>query len=158
MSLKINIRKGSPKDWNALAEIFHIAVRRDAVAYTEAQREAWSPASKAGPDWSLRMSKQSVMVADAGDEGLVGFMTTELNGYLDCAYILGTYKGQGIFRRLYEPLEAEQREHGQTRMYVHASLHARPAFEAMGYSIIKPETVEMTGGLWLPRFAMEKIF
>ena len=157
MCAKINIRKGSPPDWDGLAEVFHLAVREGAGLYTPEQCAAWSPASRAGPDWCVRMRKQSVMLAETGGGALVGFMTTELNGYLDCAYILGSFQGQGIFRRLYAPLEAEQRAAGITRMSVHASLHARPAFAAMGYHIVCPETVDMGGGVWLPRFAMEKM-
>jgi len=158
MSHEINIRKGSAPDWGALADVFHRAVRDGAGYYTEAQRAAWSPASRAGADWSVRMSKQSVQVAETASGDLVGFMTAELNGYLDCAYILPKARGQGVFRRLYEPLEAEQRTHGMSRMYTYASLHARPAFAAMGYRIIRPETVKMAGDVWLPRFAMEKLF
>ena len=153
---EINIRKGRLSDWAGLAEVFHRAVREGAGLYTEAQRAAWSPASRAGPDWSLRMSKQSVMLAETTGGEPAGFMTAELNGYLDCAYILPAYQGQGLFRRLYAPLEEEQRGHAVKRMHVHASLHARPAFEAVGYLVVRPETVEMGGGVWLPRFAMEK--
>lgn len=155
MSDEINIRKGSAPDWNRLAQVFHRAVREGASLYTQEQRAAWSPASKAGPDWALRMSRQSVMLAETAGGEPVGFMTTALNGYLDCAYILAPFQGQGLFRRLYEPLEEELRAYGLKRMHVHASLHARPAFKVFGYSVLRPETVEM-GGVWLPRFAMEK--
>lgn len=158
MADEINIRKGNAADWGQLAAVFHEAVRHDAVAYTEAQRAAWSPKNRAGPDWSLRLSRQSVQIAETVSDGPVGFMTAELNGYLDCAYILGRVQGQGIFRRLHTLLEDEQRALGIERMYTYASLHARPAFAAIGYRVIRPETVDMGGGVWLPRFAMEKIF
>ena len=156
MQVEINIRKGSTPDWDGLAEVFHRAVRDGASLYTEAQRAAWSPALRAGPDWSLRMSRQSVRLAETRAGEPVGFMTTELNGYFDCAYVLSAYQGQGLFRRLYAPLEAEQHTHGIKRLHVHASLHARAAFEAVGYVTVQPETVEMTNGVWLPRFSMEK--
>ena len=152
----ISIRKGRSDDWAALALVFHKAVREGAVAYSQAQREAWSPEVKPLADWALRMARQSVMLAETSGGEPAGFMTAELNGYLDCAYILPAYQGQGLFRHLYAPLEEEQRGHAIKRMHVHASLHARPAFEAVGYSVMRPETVEMSGGVWLPRFAMEK--
>ena len=158
MSGEINIRKGCLQDWDGLSDVFHRPVREGAGYYTQAQCRAWSPASRAGPDWSVRMSKQSVQLAETASGELVGFMTAELNGYLDCAYILSKARGQGVFRRLYEPLEAEQRAHSMARMHTHASLHARPAFAAMGYRVIRPETVKMAGDVWLPRFAMEKLF
>ncbi len=155
MQDEIKIRKGTPEDWDALAEVFHAAVHEGAVAYTPEQRAAWSPASKAGPDWSLRLSRQSVVLAETEPHGPIGFMTLELNGYLDCAYILAGYQGKGVFRRLYTILEAAAREGNERRIYTHASLHARPAFAAMGYTVIKPETVAVED-VWLPRFLMEK--
>lgn len=155
MTDEINIRKGKPADWNGLAEVFHTAVREGAVLYTEDQRAAWSPGSRAGPDWSLRMTRQNVQVAQVGI-ALVGFMTLEMNGYLDCAYILPGYQGRGLFRRLYTLLETEAIAAQITRIHTHASLHARPAFSAMGFETIKPETVSF-GDIYLPRFQMAKV-
>lgn len=155
MSDEINIRKGKPDDWAALADVFHRAVQEGAHAYTTEQRRAWSPQSKAGPDWSLRLSRQSVMLAETEADGPIGFLTLEMNGYLDCAYILPGFQGRGLFRRLYIPLETGARAAGETRIYTHASLHAQPAFSAMGFQIVKPETVGVDG-VWLPRFLMEK--
>ena len=157
---KFHIRNGIAADWSALAEIFHLAVRKGAIAYTEAQRAAWSPQVKPLPDWALRMTRQSVWVAEAG-RAPVGFMTLELNGYLDCAYILPHWQGKGVFRRLYEALEAHARGAGLRRIYTHASLHAHPGFTAMGFETLRPETVEMGldadgQSIWLPRFLMEK--
>ena len=156
MGDEINILKGEARDWAGLADVFHAAVQEGAELYSREQRAAWSPASKAGPDWSLRMARQSVWLAEA-DGAPIGFMTAELNGYLDCAYILKAYQGRGVFKRLYRPLEEAQRANGIVKMWVHASLHARPAFEAVGYKVVRPETVDMGGGVWLPRFAMEKV-
>lgn len=156
MTQSLQIRPGTSQDWPRLADVFHRAVSEGAGLYTAEQRAAWSPASRAGADWSVRMSKQSVMLADADGVGPVGFLTAELNGYFDCAYILSAYQGRGLFRQLYTPLEDEQRAHGSKRLHVHASLHARPAFAAMGFSIVRPETVKMIGDIWLPRFSMEK--
>lgn len=155
MTDEINIRKGNSADWNALAGLFHASVHDGAILYTKAQRAAWSPASRAGPDWSLRMEKQSVLVGETGQKP-VGFMTLEMNGYLDCAYIAPEYQGRGLFRRLYAPLEAEAVADGVPRIYTHASLHARRAFAAMGFGVVKPETVSF-GDIYLPRFSMEKI-
>lgn len=155
MTDEINIRKGNVSDWDGLAGVFHTAVRDGALRYTEAQRVAWSPASRAGPDWSLRMARQNVKVAEIG-AALAGFMTLEMNGYLDCAYIMPDYQGRGLFRRLYVLLEAEAAASHTKRIHTHASLHACPAFEAMGFTTIKPETVSF-GDIYLPRFHMEKI-
>ena len=156
----ITIRLGEASDWADLALVFHKAVREGAVAYTETQRAAWSPEVKLLGDWSLRLMRQTVRVAEA-DGIAAGFMTLEMSGYLDCAYIVPQWQGKGVFRSLYEALETQGRKDGISRLYTHASLHAQPAFGAMGFEVTRPETVNMGAGpdghdVWLPRFAMEK--
>lgn len=138
MPAKINIREGNSADWASLGGVFHRAVMDGAKLYTSAQCAAWSPAPKAGPDWSLRMSKQSVMLAELAGGEPVGFISADLSGYVDCAYILPGFQGRGLFRALYTPLEDEHRKIGTRRMHVHASLHARPAFNGIGISGIAP--------------------
>ena len=155
MAEQINIRAGRSADWDGLANVFHRAVSEGAGHYTAEQRAVWSPASKAGPDWSVRMERQSVMLAETGQDGPVGFLTCELNGYFDCAYILKSHQGHGLFSKLYAPLEAEHRARSLKRLHVHASLHAQPAFAAKGFTIVRPETVKMAT-VWMPRFLMEK--
>jgi putative acetyltransferase len=45
---------------------------------------------------------------------------------------------------------------GHGRLWVHASLMAEPAFAAVGFSVKRPEEVEI-GGERFQRFEMEKI-
>lgn len=156
MSDEINIRKGLSSDWDSLADLFHSSVREGAVAYSRELRAAWSPRSRAGADWSLRMNRQNVTVAQTVSGERTGFMSAKMNGYIDCAYILAPFQGQGLFKRLYASLEAVQRLNGMKRLHVRASLQARFAFTSVGFNVIRPETVEMCQGVWLPRCATEK--
>jgi len=125
----IPIRNGVAGDWAALARVFHSAVREGALAYTEAQRAAWSPDVKGLADWSLRMTRQDVWVAEGavanGEYAPVGFMTLEMNDYLDCAYILPGWQGRGLFRRLYGALEARALEAGSRRPGAGGFTHMR---------------------------------
>ena len=75
--------------------------------------------------------------------------------YVDFAYIRPGFQGSGLFRRLYAAIEEAALETGQTRLTVHASLMAQPAFSAMGFEITQRETVEVRGEQ-LDRFAMKK--
>lgn len=141
MEFEVHIRKARREEANALGRVFHAAVRA-ASAYSEAQRAAWSPAPRSGSDWADRLFKGAVMVGEA-DGALVGFVTLDAAGYSDFAYILPAARGRGLFRRLYLPLEAEFAAGGVRAFSTHTSLMARPAYASVGFSVVKPETVEI---------------
>lgn len=156
MGRDVQIRRASPRDFDALGAVFHLAVREGASAYTPAQREAWSPAPKAGDAWAGKLGTQAVWMAQAEDGAALGFLTLRPDGYIDLAYIHPGAQGQGLFRRLYDPLEAEALARALPRLWTDASLHAKGPFEAMGFTVTLPETV-MRNGAAFKRFQMEKL-
>ncbi len=155
MSVEVYIRKARRAEADALGEVFFHAVRDGATAYTAAQRTAWAPQPPAGEAWEKRLFAGEVMTAEMRGGGLAGFVTLDGTGYSDFAYILPACRGRGLFRRLYQPLEDEAAAAGVRSLRTHASLHARPAYEAVGYHVVRPETVEI-GVERFDRFEMEK--
>ncbi|MEL7130252.1 MAG: GNAT family N-acetyltransferase [Pseudomonadota bacterium] len=155
MNAKINIRKATSGDFEALARVHHLAIHQGATAYTMEQRRAWSPAQKTADEMAQRLNGQSVFLGETEENDLMGFLTLANGGYVDFAYILPRYRGAGLFRALLSRVEMEARLNWLPRLHTHASLHARPAFAAMGFQVIRPETISI-GQVWLPRFAMEK--
>lgn len=154
MGAHVQIRRASPRDFGALGEVFHAAVRDGAAQYSEAQRAAWSPAPRTGEDWAAHLEGQAVWLAeDAG--AALGFLTLRPDGYIDLAYIRAEAQGRGLFRRLYSQAEAEARRLALPRLWTDASLHAKGPFEGVGFTVIQPETVERGGETFL-RFRMEK--
>lgn len=148
------IRWATPRDADALAQIFYAAVRHGPSPYTEAQREAWLAAPPCGPDWAVRLAALHVALAEV-DGRPTGFMSVEPGGYIDLAFILPERHGTGLFRRLYDQVEGWARDAGEARLWTHASLMAQPAFRAMGFLVIHHETVERHGES-LTRAKMEK--
>lgn len=155
MDTKINIRKGTRADFGALGAVTHTAIHSGASAYTPEQRAAWSPHVRAASEMEDRLGGQTIFLGETGAGAIAGFLTLANEGYVDFAYILTEHQGKGLFRRLYEQLELEARAAWITRLHTHASFHARPAFAAMGFRTIVPETVQ-ANGVWLPRFKMDK--
>ena len=138
------LRVAGPDDAAALGRLMHEAIRSGPSPYTEAQRAAWSPAPRDGPEWQARLAAQHVLIADAAS-GPVGFMSLEDGRYIDFAYILPAARGTGLFRRLFGPIRAEAVRSGAARLSTHASLMAEPAFAAMGFAVVQRETVEIAG-------------
>ena len=132
MTDDIILRRGMPADHEALGEVMYAAVRNGPSRYTPAQQVAWVPEPRRGTAWDARLSGQTIMVAEAGSE-VIGFMTLAPPDYVD----------------------AIAREDRQSRLTVHASLMARPAFAAVGFAVTAPEEVELRGESF-KRFAMEK--
>ncbi len=156
MQRTIEIRQATADDFDALADILFDAVRHCRSKYTEQQRQAWAPQHRSGAEWIERLSSQVIFVA-ADATQLLGFMSLADNGYIDFAFIRPSEQGTGIFRRLYESTEKLARQQGERRLWVHASLMARPAFGAMGFEIVRKETVKISDQSF-ERFEMEKQF
>lgn len=152
---KLSILEASAADYNALGEVMYRAVHQGDSPYSQPQREAWLGAPRKGADWAARLSEQYVSMAQDKSGKIHGFMSLRPDGYVAFAYILEGSRGQGLFRALYETLEALARENGLSGLSTHASLMARPAFEAVDFNVVHPECVSIDGEQ-LKRFAMEK--
>lgn len=148
------IRWAEPEDERALAEVLYAAVHEGPSLYTKAQRAAWVPHFPECQAWAARLAPLQVAVAEAGHE-IVGFMALGPDGYVDLAFVRPAHQGTGVFRRLYQPIEAQARQAAEPRLWTHASLMAQPAFQAVGFSIIEHETVQRAGES-LQRAKMEK--
>jgi len=150
-----SIRLASQEDDDAIAEVMYDAIRNGPSAYTPEQRASWMPEKRSGDVWSERLASQRVFLAE--DTGrLLGFMSLAAGGYIDLAYIRPEAQGTGLFRQLYQAIEENARQDEVTRLWVHASLNAEPAFLAMGFAIVKEEEVELNGQSFR-RFEMEKM-
>lgn len=148
------IRWATSSDADALGAVFFAAVREGPSPYTEAQRAAWLDVPPGGEDWVARLAPLHVAVAEV--EGAVaGFMSIEPGGYIDLAFIRPKHRGGGLFRALFDQVEAHARGAGEVRLWTHASLMAQPAFQAMGFLVIHHEVVARNGES-LQRAKMEK--
>ena len=148
------LREGTNADHVVLGEVMHDAVRNGPSRYTESQRATWVPTPRSGPDWSERLGAQTI-VLDETDGEVRGFMTLAKGGYVDFAYVRPAHQGTGLFRRLFAEIERRADARGLDRLWVHASLMAQPAFAALGFEIVRKETVYI-GDVAFDRFEMQK--
>ena len=148
------MRWAEPKDYAALGELMFDAVHNGPSPYTQAQRAAWMPAPRAGAAWDARLGAQAIVLEEQAG-AILGFMSLARQGYIDFAYIRAAARGSGLFKRLYAEIERMARARGEPRLWVHASLAAKPAFAAAGFAIVERESVAL-GDQMLDRFVMEK--
>ena len=130
------------------------AIRNGPSKYTQAQRAAWVPERRRGAEWESRLAAKDIIVGRDGVR-IIGFMSIEGGGYIDFAFIRPDAQGSGLFRRLFELVEARARAANETRLWVHASLMAQPAFAAVGFSVVEHQNVQI-GDQIFQRAMMEK--
>ncbi|QIG78822.1 GNAT family N-acetyltransferase [Stakelama tenebrarum] len=137
----ITLRIGGPEDFEALGALMFDAVRTGPSPYSEGQRAAWVPELRKGAEWDARLRPQHAVLAEDTAGRLLGFMTLAGGGYIDFAYIAPAARGMGLFRRMFDAVAQEARRQGVSRLWVHASLMAEPAFAAMGFTVVRREQV-----------------
>ncbi|GAA3732991.1 putative acetyltransferase [Sphingorhabdus rigui] len=144
----------TPTDTAELADVMFDAVRNGPSKYTDAQRAAWVPERRRGVEWEARLAAKDIAIGRDGDR-IIGFMSIEGGGYIDFAFIRPEAQGSGLFRRLFELVEARARAANEARLWVHASLMAQPAFAAVGFSVVEHQIVQI-GDQQFQRAMMEK--
>lgn len=147
----MNIRPYRSSDCPALAELFYETVHTvNAAHYTPDQLDAWADGKVDLEAWDSSFREHYTLVAE--EEGkILGFGDIAADGYLDRLYVHRLHQRQGVAAALCDRLE--QTVKGS--IVTHASITARPFFEARGYRVVKQQQVERHGVL-LTNFVMEK--
>lgn len=145
------LRRYESSDCKALTELFYRTVHTvNAKDYSKEQLDAWATGQVDEAQWDQSLQAHFSVVAVEGDI-LVGFGDIDRTGYLDHLFVHAEYQGQGIASALCDRLEAAV----QGDIVTHASITAKPFFEARGYQVVKEQQVERRG-VCLTNFVMKK--
>lgn len=150
--MQVRMRHEQGADDDALGRIMYDAIHCGPSLYSAAQRRAWLSVPNAGARWTARLSSQRVWVA-VDRSGPIGFMTLD-GDRIDLAFVAAAAQGRGVFSALFARIEAAAQ--GRRRLWTHASLMAQPAFLAVGFRVIRHESVPRHGEI-LRRAEMEKM-
>jgi N-acetylglutamate synthase-like GNAT family acetyltransferase len=153
--MKWPIRLAAPDDAATLAQLFYDTVRSvNTRDYTDEQVRAWAPTPRSAEAMRLRQHGKQVWVAEDGAMP-IGFIELDPDGHIDCLYCHKDYQRMGVATQLYAALENHARRCGLTRLYVEASITARPFFESRGFQTVRAQQVERLG-VQLANFVMER--
>lgn len=146
----LSIRGFQPGDAPALRALFHAAVHeRAAVDYTQAQRDAWAPASHDVQAWSARLQANCPFIAQMRtNDGAVhaaGFSDLQATGYIDHFFVAPAFAGQGVARALMDHIHAQAAQRGIPRLWADVSLTAEPFFARNGFVVEARQQVERAG-------------
>ncbi len=152
----VSLRPFRPDDAPVLLTLFRDTIRRvNCRDYAPAQIAAWASDDIDPDQWASRFAGRFVVVAE--DQGRpAGFAELEANGHLDRVYVSADHQGQGVGRALVAAVVAEARRLGLVRLFVEASITARPFFEAQGFAMLAPQVV-VCRGVELVNYRMERL-
>lgn len=138
-----------------IADLHHDSVHGAAhTHYSPEQLEAWAPTPPDYGWWEGRLAGKQPFVA-LQDSQVLGFIELDDDGHIDCLYTHRDFQRRGVATRLYLHAEGEARKSGMSRLFVEASLLARPFFEKHGFRVLKQNRV-LRHGVALTNFSMEK--
>lgn len=151
----IKIRKFQAADTDALRNLFVNTVHQvNSGDYNANQIAAWAPQSYDAAVWLARLSAINPFIAEI-DGVIVGYADIQADGYIDHFFCHANYQRQGIGKALMQKLFATAKQQGNTRLYSHVSITAKPFFSAFGFMEVKAQQFEIRGQL-LTNFVMEK--
>lgn len=152
----IKIRRFAVEDAAQIARLFHETIREiNRRDYSPQQVSAWAPDDLDFRDWATVCANRFTYVADDGGV-IAGFGELEPTGHIDCFYCHKNYQGCGVGRQIYQAIEAQSRELALEKLWVEASITAKPFFERMGFTVVHPQTVVCRGETFI-NYAMRKI-
>jgi len=151
----INIRNYQDGDEQALRAIFFNTIRAiNTRDYTEQQMAAWAPENYDKALWLERIRGINPFIAIL-DEEVVGYCDLQDDGYIDHFFCHWAHQGKGIGKALMNRLIDSATERNIRRLYSQVSITAKPFFEHFGFTVVKPQRVEIRG-VSLTNFVMER--
>ena len=158
--MNFEVRDADAGDASAVAALFHDTILRVNVRdYSVAQVGAWAGPAPEPEMWEKRIAAdrdERRMFVATKDGRVVGFAELEGDGHLDTLYVHHEFQGCGIASRLIDRIEAEARRREIHRLYTEASITAEPFFRGRGFSVVRPQIVEVRGHTFR-NYVMEKV-
>lgn len=141
----IMIRIYQHDDHVKIAEIFTAAIHEIACeAYLPEQCLAWSDRIPNHDHWKKRCELKRPFVAITDSE-ISGFLELDADGHIDCAYINPKFQRRGIMTTLVNHAIETCFAMNVNRIYVEASICAKPMFEKIGFRVISDNVVDIKG-------------
>ena len=155
--MNIDVRDYQINDARYIASLFIDTIRNINIRdYTPEQINAWIHGVE---NWDLEKWKKSflnkmVFVAEENTQ-IVGFGELESNGHVDRFYVHKDYIGRGVGRKIYQEIEAKAIALNIEKLFVEASITAKPFFQKRGFSLVRKQIV-VRNDVGLANFVMIK--
>lgn len=154
--MKITIAPYTDENATEITDLHHASVHAiDPTIYSLEQQEAWAHSPPNYPYWVKRLALKKPFMAMV-EEKIVGFIELEENGHIDCAYTHPKYQKRGVMRKLYKHIKSIANKKKMQRLYVEASIVAKPFFEKRGFKTLQRNEIKKNGRM-IVNYSMEKV-
>ncbi|MFI2753789.1 GNAT family N-acetyltransferase [Cellulomonas sp. P22] len=141
----VTLRRFVHADGPATLDLFVRAIRVTARNdYSATQIAAWAPDDLDPAAWTSRRETSRTCVACV-DGRVVGFTDVDGQGYVDMMFVDPDHGGRGVAGALLGWVVDVARREGVTELSTHASLTARPFFEAHGFVVERAQRPVLRG-------------
>lgn len=139
-----------------IVNLHHACVHAiDPTIYSLEQQEAWAHTPPNYPYWEKRLALKKPFVAMV-EATIVGFIELEANGHIDCAYTHPAYQKCGVMSELYTYAQNVAQQKSIKRLFLEASIVAKPFFEKRGFVTLSRNEIKRNGQM-IVNFSMEKM-
>lgn len=139
-----------------VAMLFYRAVHSiDRNLYSLKQQEAWAPTPPDMGFWKNRLALKRPFLAVI-DNQLAGFMELDEDGHIDCAYTDPDFQKRGVASALLKQVEEKAMSSHIQKLFVEASIVARPFFERRGFYFVRENEI-VRHGVILINYTLEKL-
>ncbi|WP_456785902.1 GNAT family N-acetyltransferase [Cellulomonas sp. P5_C5] len=154
-SLVVILRDYDESDGPATLDVFLRAIRLTAARdYTPTQVAAWASDEIDPAGWADRRRAARTRVAEV-DGRVAGFTDVDARGYVDMLFVDPAFARRGVASALLAWAATTAQELGAVGLSTHASLTARPFFEAHGFVVVV-EQHPVLRGVALTNFVMRR--
>ncbi|ARU49983.1 GNAT family N-acetyltransferase [Sulfurospirillum diekertiae] len=154
--MKITILPYTDACATEITDLHHACVHAiDPHIYSREQQEAWAHTPPNYPYWVKRLALKKPFMAMV-EATIVGFIELEDNGHIDCAYTHPAYQKRGVMSELFAYTQNLAEQKGIKRLYLEASIVAKPFFEKRGFKTLHRNEIKRNGQM-IVNFSMEKM-
>ncbi|MEA5580772.1 GNAT family N-acetyltransferase [Nodularia harveyana UHCC-0300] len=152
----MKVRRYEIGDTAEIIQLFYDTIHEVNIHdYTPEQIDAWTSVNMDVAVWIDSLSSKFTYVAE--DDGqIIGFGELETNGHIDRFYCHKDFQGQGVGSKILEQIELTASNLQINRLFLEASITAKPFFYRRNFMVVKQQEVERKGQK-LINFVMEKM-
>ena len=141
----MHVRELKVGEEQILWELFRSTIRNVNVRdYTESQVHAWAPDDFDSTIWTEKMQSIGPFVVDVEGE-IVGYSDLQPAGLIDHLFVHHQWQRRGVGRTLMSEIERRASRSEIPHLETHASITARPFFEAFSFTVVREQVLELRG-------------
>ncbi|MUJ23721.1 GNAT family N-acetyltransferase [Aliivibrio fischeri] len=141
----IVIKTYQEENASALWDLFFNTVRKvNRKDYSNEQVTAWAPESFDTDVWKSKMQSLNPFIAEIDDE-VVGYSDLQDDGLIDHFFCHYQHQGKGVGSALMTHILELAKERKLPRVYSHVSITAKPFYERFGFTVVKPQRIDVRG-------------